>query len=122
MNTFLLIILFYINLRIIVLIETVRSQNTKQFKLHSIIQWIFFVGIISFIVLLCTVIKWYYVVLIFIISILDPILNLNPKLYFSLKQKIMTFIMKNYVSIVVYFIIQSLSIIYTLIETFGLFK
>ena len=121
-NLFILIILFYINLRIVILIDTVRSQGSSHLQIHPITNWIFFLGIVSFFALLCTVIKWYYVIIIFVISILDPILHINPRLYFSLKEKIMNFIVRNYHSVIVYFIISSLGIIFTLINTLRNFK
>jgi hypothetical protein len=121
-NLIFLITLFYINIRILVLIDTVRSQSSGHLKNYSITSWIFFLGIVSSFLLLCTLIKWYYVILILIISVLDPILNINPKLYFSLKEKIMNFIVRNYTSVVVYFIILNLSTIFTLINNLGYFK
>jgi hypothetical protein len=121
-NLIFLITLFYINIRILVLIDTVRSQSLGHLKNYSITSWIFFLGIVSSFLLLCTLIKWYYVILILIISGLDPILLINPKLYFSLKQKIMNFIVRNYTSVVVYFIVLNLSTIFTLINNLGYFK
>ena len=113
-----LFVFFYINLRIVVIIQQINVQNIQGFKIGTITNWILFLGVIAQGIGLFLLQPWYIVLPFIVICFFDPILMTFPRLYFLFKEKVTYWVMKNFSTVVVYFLLWAVGTISTVIDKF----
>ena len=113
-----LFVFFYINLRIVVIIQQINVQNIQGFKIGTLTNWILFLGVIAQGIGLFLLQPWYIVLPFIVICFFDPILMTFPRLYFLFKEKVTYWVMKNFSSIVIYFILLAVGTLSTVIDKF----
>ena len=113
-----LIVFFYINLRIVVIIQQINVQNIQGFKIGTLTNWILFLGVIAQGIGLFLLQPWYIVLPFIVICFIDPILMTFPRLYFLFKEKVTYWVMKNFSTVVVYFLLWAVVSITTVIDKF----
>ena len=113
-----LFLFFYINLRIVVIIQQINVQYIQGFKIGTLTNWILFLGVIAQGIGLFLLQPWYIVLPFVVICFIDPILMTFPRFYFLFKEKVTYLVMKNFSTVVVYFLLWAVGTISTVIDKF----
>ena len=113
-----LFVFFYINLRIVVIIQQINVQNIQVVKIGTLRNGLVVLGGLAKGIGLFLLQPWYIVLPFIVICFFDPILMTFPRLYFLFKEKVTYWVMKNFSTVVVYFLLWAVGTISTVIDKF----
>ena len=113
------LIIFYFHVKYVVILQQLKDMIIDDPRLTKagfvtirIANIIWFIGIVSWWGIYFFFLQWYYVIPIIIFSFWDPIIMISPKVYFKIKNIQVSFVDKNYSSVLIYVSTVSLFSIY----------
>ena len=103
------LIIFYFHVKYVVILQQLKDMIIDDPRLTKagfvtirIANIIWFIGIVSWWGIYFFFLQWYYVIPIIIFSFWDPIIMISPKVYFKIKNIQVSFVDKNYSSVLIY--------------------
>ena len=108
--TIIFAIIFYLSLRFLVVISWYQPSTNEQ-KPSGTTQFLLFLPLISLFVMGFLIMKWYYFLPLFIIFLMDPIMQFFPRLYFErIKEWSVKIVDNNFIALMGFYYVATITL------------